>query len=50
MSRVGVGDVVAGVFVVAVIMVLVRPQSKAGQAVDAISGALVAIVRRATDI
>jgi len=50
MSRVSVGDLVAGVFVVAAIMVLVRPQSKAAQAVDAVTGALVAIVRRATDI
>jgi hypothetical protein len=37
-------------FVVTVIYVLVRPQSKAAEAVDAVGDMLVALVRRATDL
>jgi hypothetical protein len=43
-----VGDVFAGLFIVTVLYILVRPQSVASQAVDAMAGAAVALVRRAT--
>ncbi len=44
------GDVLTLVFVVAVIYMLVRPNSPAVATVDAISRAFVALVRRATDL
>jgi len=43
-----VGDIFAGVFIVTILYILVRPQSVAAQAVDAVAGAAVALVRRAT--
>jgi len=43
-----IGDVITGLFVVTVLYILVRPQSVAAQAVDAVSGAAIALVRRAT--
>jgi hypothetical protein len=44
------GDLLAAVFLLALIYVLVRPRSASVQAVDAIGKAVVAIVRTATDI
>jgi hypothetical protein len=43
-----IGDVFAGIFVVTILYVLVRPQSLAAQAVDAVAGAGIALVKRAT--
>ncbi len=45
-----IGDWLGLLLVVAIIYVLVRPQSKAAELVDAVGGMLVAIVRRATDL
>lgn len=45
-----VADLLAGLFVVTVIYVLVRPQSKGIDLITAFSGALTAIVRQATDL
>lgn len=48
--RTGLADVLVGVFIVALLYVLVRPRSAAADAVRVVSDALVAIVRTATDI
>lgn len=48
MSR--ISDWFGLLFVVAIIYILVRPSSKAAEAVDAVGGMVVALVRRATDI
>jgi len=45
-----IGDLIAAAFLVAVIYVLVRPQSQAGQLVTAFGSAVTAIVRTATDL
>lgn len=45
-----IGDWLGLLFVVAIIYVLVRPQSKAGQAVEAFGRMLVAMVSKATDL
>lgn len=45
-----VADLVALVFFVAIIYVLARPRSAAVDAVNAFSGAMVALVRTAVDI
>lgn len=37
-------------FVVAIVYMLVRPQSKAAELVDSLGNMLVSIVRRATDV
>lgn len=49
MSRV-VADLLSGLFVVAIIYVLVRPQSKGVQFVQAFGQALTAIVKNAADL
>jgi hypothetical protein len=46
----GLGDALALIFLVAVIYVLVRPQSKAASAVAAVTDMVTAMVRRATDL
>ena len=43
-------DLIAGLFVVTIIYVLVRPRSKAGELVGAFGSALTAIVRNAADL
>jgi hypothetical protein len=43
-------DVLALVFILAVIYVLVRPKSKAGELVDGVGNMLIALVRQATDL
>lgn len=45
-----IGDWVGLFAVVAIIYLLVRPNSKAAETVEAVGGMLVAIVRSATDI
>ncbi len=45
-----IADIAAGLFVVAIIYVLVRPRSKAGQLVTAFGTALTAIVSNAADL
>jgi hypothetical protein len=49
-SRVGAGDIAAGVFIVAVVYVLVRPQSAGAELVEAIGSMMVALVKRAADL
>lgn len=43
-------DVMAAIVVVAIIYVLVRPQSQGAQMVSALGNAIVAIVRNAADL
>jgi hypothetical protein len=43
-------DLLAGLFVVTIVYVMVRPRSKAGELVDAFGSALTAIVRNAADL
>lgn len=50
MLRGYIGDWVGLLAIVALIFLLVRPNSKAAETVDAVGGMLVAIVRSATDI
>jgi hypothetical protein len=45
-----VADWVFVLFLVAIVYVLVRPRSKAAEAVDAIGQMMVALVRRAVDL
>jgi hypothetical protein len=45
-----VGDVLAAVFVLAIVYVLVRPQSKGGELVTAFGDVMTALVSNATDI
>lgn len=46
----GLGDWIGLLFLVAIVYVLVRPQSKAGDMVEAFGRMLVALVRSATDL
>jgi hypothetical protein len=50
MGGFGRTDVLGAFFAVAALYVLVRPRSAAVDFVQALSGALVALVRRATDL
>lgn len=50
MTGAQIGDVCAVLFVAATIYVLVRPRSKAGDLLDAITAATVAVVSAATDL
>jgi UPF0716 family protein affecting phage T7 exclusion len=45
-----IGDWIGLLFLVAIVYILVRPQSKAAQLVDAVGHMLVSIVRRVTDL
>jgi hypothetical protein len=45
-----VADLVTAIFILAVIYVLARPQSKAADAVDAFFGAVASMVAAATDL
>lgn len=45
-----IGDWIAGIFLVTVVYVLVRPRSAAASAVDSFSKAMAAIVRNVTDM
>lgn len=44
------GDILAGIFLLALLYVLVRPQSKAAELVEAFTSLFTAIVKRATDL
>lgn len=44
------GDVLAGIFLVTLVYVLVRPQSVAADAVKQFSAALASLVKTATDL
>lgn len=44
------GDAFAVVFIVAIVYVLVRPRSKAGDLVEAVADLIIALVRGATDL
>lgn len=48
--RSNIGDVLAISFVLAIVYVLVRPRSKAAEAIQAVGDMLVAMVRRAVDL
>lgn len=45
-----IADWIAGIFLVALIYILVRPQSKAAEFVDLFSKAMVALVRTVVDM
>lgn len=49
-GRAQVGDWIAGIFLVVIIYVLVRPSSAAASAVDLFSKAMASIVRAVTDM
>jgi hypothetical protein len=50
MSKIPIADVITGLFVVAVIYVLVRPQSKAADMIRLFSDAVATLVKTATDL
>lgn len=45
-----VGDIVAGIFLLTMLYILVRPQSKGAELVDGLTKMFTAVVKRATDL